>query len=173
MLFWQLFSVILVMRSFGMSESRICPVCGKKIPEDVTFECPYCHFDLKWLDNDREIERTKQSLTGKLDEPEKSQIQKRQTTSIFYHLFACILGGCLPWIVAWWIFPYEMFAYLGLRVGLVTGFVFGYFAYRYEKKNRKPDDRPFVFLIRSFIISFLLSSPFLCVLIIFSQLYAS
>jgi len=164
---------MLLERKCDMSESIICPVCEQEIPADAEFLCPHCHFELKWLDDDREIERAKQSFTGELSKPEESPPQKRKTTSYFYHLLVCILGGGLPWVVTWWIFPYELFSYFGIRIGLVIGFVFGYFTYRYEIKNRKPDDGPYVFLFRSFMISVLLTSPFLCILIMFSLLYAS
>ncbi|MEJ2510765.1 MAG: hypothetical protein P8Y72_04110 [Anaerolineales bacterium] len=53
-----------------MSESRICPVCDYDIPEDARFLCPHCQFELIWLEDERMIERAKQSFTGEIYKPE-------------------------------------------------------------------------------------------------------
>ena len=45
-----------------MSESRICPVCENEIPSDWSYICPHCNFELKWLDDEGEIERAKKYL---------------------------------------------------------------------------------------------------------------
>jgi hypothetical protein len=157
-----------------MSESRNCPVCENDIPEDARFLCPHCHFELKWLDDEEAIERAKQSFAEKLYEPEENPPQELNTTSFLYHLLVGFLGGSLPWIAPG---VYEYFEYgerslqwifwsyrgFGIPIGLVTGLVVGFFMYRVEKKNRKPHQRPFVFLFWSFIISVFLSSPILYV----------
>lgn len=46
-----------------MSESRFCPVCGKEIPEDTKFVCPYCDFKLKYLEEEI-VEKAKHNLRG-------------------------------------------------------------------------------------------------------------
>ena len=59
-----------------MSESRICPVCEKEIPADARFLCPHCHFELKWLDDDGEIEKARKIF--KMGNHKKLEIQNSQ-----------------------------------------------------------------------------------------------
>ena len=47
-------------------EYRICPICLNKIPIYARFLCPSCHFELKWLENDKMIEIAKKNFTGRL-----------------------------------------------------------------------------------------------------------
>ena len=47
-------------------EYRICPICLNKIPIDVRFLCPSCHFELKWIENDKMIEMAKKNFTGRV-----------------------------------------------------------------------------------------------------------
>ena len=54
-----------------MSESRNCPVCENEIPDEARFLCPHCQFELIWLEDERVIERVKQSSTGEIDKPKK------------------------------------------------------------------------------------------------------
>lgn len=49
-----------------MMEFRICPICLNEIPIDAKFLCPSCHFELKWLENDKMIEMAKKNFTGSL-----------------------------------------------------------------------------------------------------------
>ena len=49
-----------------MMDNRICPICLNEIPIDARFLCPSCHFELKWLENDKMIEIAKKNFTGRL-----------------------------------------------------------------------------------------------------------
>jgi len=49
-----------------MMENKICPICLNEIPIDAIFLCPSCHFELKWLENDKMIEIAKKNFTGRL-----------------------------------------------------------------------------------------------------------
>ena len=49
-----------------MVESRVCPICLNEIPNHARFLCPSCHFELKWLENDKMIEIAKKNFTGRL-----------------------------------------------------------------------------------------------------------
>ena len=55
-----------------MSKSRICHVCENDIPGDAMFLCPHCHFELKWLDDEKEIEKAKKNFPGTLFNVEKT-----------------------------------------------------------------------------------------------------
>ena len=79
-----------------MSESRICPVCDYEIPEETRFLCPRCHFELKWLDNEEEIKRAKQSFAGKWNNPYKDEEtletkRKKQNQIVLYAAISLVL----------------------------------------------------------------------------------
>lgn len=59
-----------------MSESRICPVCENEIPEDATFVCPYCSFELKSLDDGNTIEKARKIF--KMGNHKKQEIHNSQ-----------------------------------------------------------------------------------------------
>lgn len=85
-----------------MGESRICPVCENKIPEDATFECPYCRFELKYLDDKKMIGRRKKAnwvpfisayiLVGIVLFGYLSSLPSHELTMIFYWIFIPYLG---------------------------------------------------------------------------------
>lgn len=60
-----------------MKSKRTCPVCKQAIPDDARFLCPYCHFELKWIDDDKAIENAKKNFSGKLrTKPQQSSLKK-------------------------------------------------------------------------------------------------
>ena len=69
-----------------MSESRICPVCKNKIPEDARFLCPHCHFELKWLDDAIAIQEATQNFTGELFTVKKRPKKDITNDSISYRI---------------------------------------------------------------------------------------
>ena len=90
-----------------MNQPGICPVCENEIPEDARFECPHCHFELKWLDDEGEIERAKQTFTGELFKIEEIQIikpEKHWTSTLLPSLRRHIIAGILWEIVYFIIF---------------------------------------------------------------------
>jgi len=50
---------MLIVRRCKMSENRVCPLSENEIPEEARFICRHCNFELKWLDDEAEIGRTK------------------------------------------------------------------------------------------------------------------
>lgn len=88
-----------------MSESRICPVCENDIPEDARFLCPYCHFELKWLDDSIAIEKAKQKFKGilyKFDDgsEERNQENNSEEEIGFDFTLIGILGGSLGFMLS-------------------------------------------------------------------------
>ena len=83
-----------------MSESMICPVCGNEIPEDARFLCPHCHFELKWLDDDGEIEQAKQLFTGEWTNL-YAEDEKTSTQNINIHKILVVIGFILVFFCLW------------------------------------------------------------------------
>jgi hypothetical protein len=60
-----------------MKEKRTCPVCKYAIPDSARFLCPYCHFELKWMNDNKAIERAKKNFSGKtIINPQKTSLEK-------------------------------------------------------------------------------------------------
>jgi hypothetical protein len=74
-----------------MTEKRICPICENNIPEKTRFLCPYCHFELKWLDDEEAIQKEKQRYAERLKTKEEPKEKKEIPSHKFYR--AGILGG--------------------------------------------------------------------------------
>jgi predicted nucleic acid-binding Zn ribbon protein len=116
-----------------MSESRICPVCENVIPEDARFLCPHCHFELKWLDDEGEIERAKKYLDAEKLIEGSNKPNKVATIILSYIGIAIIIyivvvifseNGILmaghEWTMLFFAF---LPCYIGL--GLIAGLIFG------------------------------------------------
>ena len=83
-----------------MSESRICPVCEKEIPEDARFLCPHCHFELKWLDEEEAIQKARQNFTGELfTDGDSSEMGSRSNESNQLNGKYYVSGGVVSFIV--------------------------------------------------------------------------
>lgn len=84
-----------------MSETRICPVCENEIPADARFLCPHRHFELKWLDDDREVERAKQAYTSTMEKNDINlNIQKKKLDLFFLVYFLTGSIGAIISLVA-------------------------------------------------------------------------
>lgn len=86
-----------------MTESGICPVCENEIPEDSRFICPHCKFELMWVEDDRVIERAKQSVSGELHKPEKTRKKPNRNMGISEFFFGMLIDSIfeLFWNFLW------------------------------------------------------------------------
>lgn len=123
-----------------MSESRICPVCENEIPENATFVCPYCSFELKSLDDENAIEKARKIF--KEEKYTKREIHKSiedfqdKNVSKIKHFLPGIL-----WVLVFSV-SFELRAghfygvFLGI-FGLPVVLVGGIISYQMEKKFKK------------------------------------
>ncbi len=56
-----------------METTKICPVCDHEIPADARFLCPHCHFELKWLNDSKQVESHKAYIQEKIIRGESEQ----------------------------------------------------------------------------------------------------
>ena len=152
-----------------MSETRICPVCENEIPEDARFECPHCHLNLIWLDDEIAIQEARQKFTGELFTVEKQPEKIVESIAAKEHRMAGVIGAIIaPFVylfgwasgeVGWVLFCLPANFLISLPIGLVIGVL----GYQFEKNlNRRLNFR-FVFLILTFILSVVISVIFLVI----------
>ncbi len=149
-----------------MSENRICPVCEKDIPEDARFECPLCHLNLIWLDDEIAIQEARQKFTGKLF-PVERHIEKEveepyvelDSSVKWEHYSVGVLGNFLFGLFIFVVASdgHFYFPAIGFILFLPFGILAGYIGTLLEKESAQTLSQKLGLLFLTIILSVIFS----------------
>ena len=88
-----------------MDQNRTCPICENDFPSQLRFRCPYCHFEIKWFDDEDAVAKAKRKFKGILYSFDDGAEENRQETNTkaengLDFPSIGVLGGSLGFVIA-------------------------------------------------------------------------